>query len=173
MVALRSSSNSTTCLALSSSSAISTMPTAPSTISGARGDDGVRLLPAQHHAGDFRRVGEVRDARLDHLHAGIGHALLNFVAQLVGDFVDRHAQRHLAFQVGVVGIRGGQRAHRAFALHVDVVFVVVDVEDGFGGLDHAPDDHGGDLDRVAVLVVDLELAAFEIAHAQRDAAPAR
>src|SRR5581483_7668480 len=39
-----------------------------------------------------------------------------------------------------------------------------------GGVDDLPDDDGGDLDRVAVEVVDLELARLEVAYAQGHAA---
>ena len=37
----------------------------------AGGDDGAGLLPLQHGRGDFRRVGEVADARFDHFDAGL------------------------------------------------------------------------------------------------------
>ena len=53
--------------------------------------------------------------------------------------------------------RRGQGPHRCLALHVDVVLVVVDLEDRLGRVDDAPDDDRGDLDRVAVVVVHLEL----------------
>ncbi len=36
----------------------------------ARGDDGLRLLAAQHRLGDLGGVGEVREAGVVHLHAG-------------------------------------------------------------------------------------------------------
>src|ERR1043166_986866 len=58
-------------------------------------------------------------------------------------------------------------AEGGFRLDVDEMLVIVDVEDGFERLDDAPDDDGRDLDRVAVVIVDLELAALEVAHAQR------
>ena len=53
------------------------------------------------------------------------------------------------------------------------VFVVVDVEDSFERLDDAPDDHGGDFDGIAIALVDLQLRALEVAHAQRELAPRR
>ena len=71
--------------------------------------------------------------------------------------------------VRVVGIAGGEVAQRRLALHVDVVVVVVDLEQRLGGVDDAPDDDRGDLDRVAFEVVDLEARALEVADAQRDA----
>ena len=59
-------------------------------------------------------------------------------------------------------------AHGGLALHRDVRLVVVDVEDRLGGVLDAPHDDRGDLDRVAALVVDLELVAVEGAGPQRD-----
>ena len=56
----------------------------------------------------------------------------------------------------------------ASRLDLDEVLVVVDLEHRFGGVDHAPHDDRGDLDRVALVVVDLELRALEVADAQRD-----
>jgi hypothetical protein len=57
---------------------------------------------------------------------------------------------------------------RFLGLHLDEVLVVVDLEDRFRGVDDAPDDHGGDLDRVALEVVDLQPRALEIADPKRD-----
>src|SRR5262249_5422137 len=56
-------------------------------------------------------------------------------------------------------------------LHVHVVLVVIDVENGFGSLHDLPHDYGGDFGGVAILVVDLELAAFEVADTERYPAP--
>ena len=50
------------------------------------------------------------------------------------------------------------------------VLVVVDLEQCLGGIDDLPDDDRGDFDRIAVEIVDLELARLEIANAQRHAA---
>ena len=66
------------------SSAISTMPTAPSTIL-ARGDDGAGLLALQHRGGDLGRIGEVADARLDDLDARLRQPLLDLLLQVRGD----------------------------------------------------------------------------------------
>jgi hypothetical protein len=65
-------------------------------------------------------------------------------------------------------VGGRHAAERRLALDIDVVLVVVDVELGSGGVLDAPDDDGGDLDRVAEQVVDLDLAAVEVARAQRE-----
>ena len=59
--------------------------------------------------------------------------------------------------VRVVGIARRQVAQRRLALHLHVVVVVVDFEHGFGGVDDLPHDDRGDLDRVALVVVDLQL----------------
>jgi hypothetical protein len=68
--------------------------------------------------------------------------------------------------MAVVRIAGGHLAQRGFRLHVHEILVVIDLEHGLGGVVHLPDHHGGDLDRRALQVVDLELAGFEVAHAQ-------
>ena len=51
----------------------------------ARGDDGAGLLPLQHRGGDLGRVGQVADARLDHLDAGLDQPLLDLALQVIGD----------------------------------------------------------------------------------------
>src|SRR4029453_15738956 len=75
-----------------------------------------------------------------------------------------------ALEMSVVRIRSSQVTHRRLALYVNEVLVVVHVKDRLGRFDHAPHDHGRDLDRITILIVHLEPAAFEIAHAQRDVA---
>uniref|UniRef100_A0A914YKD6 Uncharacterized protein n=1 Tax=Panagrolaimus superbus TaxID=310955 RepID=A0A914YKD6_9BILA len=110
------------------------------------------------------------DARVDHLHAGIGQALGQFVLQVLGDLAGMAAQGQLAILMLVVRIAGGHRAQRRFGLDVHEALVVVHVVDRFGGIDHLPDDHRGDLDRAAVQLVDLQLAALEVAHALADPA---
>ena len=84
--ALRSSSSSTTPFFCSSASAISTMPTAPATIRVRAAMIALGLLPLQHRLGDFRRVGEVADARVDDVDAGVGQALVDLVPAGAGDF---------------------------------------------------------------------------------------
>jgi hypothetical protein len=49
---------------------------------------------------------------------------------------------------------------------VNKVLVVVNVKEGLGRFNHAPHDYGRDLDRIAILIVDLQHATFEIADAQ-------
>ena len=76
--------------------------------------------------------------------------------------------------VRVVGVARREVAQRRFGLHLDVVLVVVDLEHRFGRVDDAPDDDRGDLDRVALVVVDLELACSRsCARAARSASSCR
>ena len=69
--------------------------------------------------------------------------------------------------VRVIRIARGRIAQRRFALDVDVVFVVVHLERRLRGFHDAPHDDRGDVDRVALAVVDLQLAALEVPHPQR------
>ena len=55
--------------------------------------------------------------------------------------------------------------HRGFALHADVIVVVLDIEQRLRGVLHPPHHDDGDFDGIAVLVVDLELIAGEVARA--------
>ena len=56
---------------------------------GARGDDGVGLLPAQHGLGDLRGVGEMADPHLDDLDAGDRTRCGDLLGELGGDEVGR------------------------------------------------------------------------------------
>ena len=55
-----------------------------------------------------------------------------------------------------------------FGLHGHEVVVVLDGVGRLGRVDHLPDDDGGDLDRIAVGVVDLQMVRLEVAHPQAD-----
>ena len=68
----------------------------------------------------------------------------------------------------VIRVAGGHRAQGGLRLDVHEALVVVDVVDGLGAVHHFPDDDGGDLDRAAFKLVDLEPTALEIAHSQTD-----
>ena len=70
----------------------------------------------------------------------------------------------------VVGIAEGEVAQRRLGLRQHVGLVVLDVEARLGRVVDAPDDRRGDLDRVAALVVDLQLLAVEVVRAHRDLA---
>jgi hypothetical protein len=52
---------------------------------------------------------------------------------------------------------------------VDEVLVVIDLEQGLCRVGHLPHHDGGDLDGVAIAVVDLQPAGLEVADAHGDA----
>ena len=116
------------------------------------------------------RVGKVADPGLDDLDAGLHEPVLDLGAQLVGDLGLVDAQGDLALVVGVVRVRRGEVPQGRLGLDVDEVLVVVDLEQRLGRVGHLPDDDGGDLDRVAVVIVDLELGGLEVADAHGDRA---
>ena len=66
-----------------------------------RGDDGRRLLAAQHRAGDFRRIGEMREACIYDMQAGLFEAFLQFALELAHDHVTARAQREFGVVVVV------------------------------------------------------------------------
>ena len=68
----------------------------------------------------------------------------------------------------VVSVAVGQMPDGRLALDVDVLLVVIDVEARLGRVAHSPDDDDGDLDGIAAFVVDLELLAAEVPHAERN-----
>ena len=79
----------------------------------------------------------------------LDEAVLDLGLEPLRDLGGVAAQRDLALDVRVVGIRRGQIAHRRLGLDLDEVLVVVDLEQRLRRVDHAPDDHRRDLDRVA------------------------
>ena len=145
------------------------MPTAPFDDPLPGGDDRARLLTLEHRLRDLGRVGQVADARLEHLDARLRQPILDFRLHVLRHRGGIAAQRHLILFVGVVLVARREVAHRGLGLHLHEVLIVVDFEDGFGGVDDAPDDDGGDLDRIAFEVVDLQLGALEVTHAKRNA----
>ena len=102
------------------------------------------------------------------LSRGLTRALEQLSLKLGGDLFHVAAERRLSLLAVVVGVAVGQVAHGRLALHVDVLLEVVHVERGLGRILDPPDHHGGDLDRVAPLVVDLQLLAVEVPRPQRD-----
>ena len=92
-------------------------------------------------------------------------------AQLVRDLGLVGAERDLVVTMGVVRVRGREVPEGRLGLDVHEVLVVVDLEQRLRRVGHLPDDDGRDLDRVAVLVVDLELGGLEVADADGDPAP--
>ena len=67
---------------------------------------------------------------------------------------------------------GGHVAQRGLGLGLDELLVGLDGEDGAGGVGHLPHDDGGDVDGVAVQVVDLELVGLEVVDLDGDLPPA-
>ncbi len=47
-------------------------------------------------------------------------------------------------------------------MHGDVVGIIVDLERGFGRVDHPPDDDGGDLNGIAVVIAAFQMVRFEV-----------
>ena len=167
IAARRSSSSSTTFFSLSMASAISTMPTAPST----------RVLRAATTAcACWRRsiapaisvrIGEVGEAAFVDGDAGDREAGDQLVAKLGADLVMIAAKRDFEMFEIVIGIARADGADRGFDLDPDELLVIVDVEQRLGGVDHAPHDLRRHLDRVAAQVVDLDLVGNEVVGADR------
>lgn len=134
----------------------------------AGGDDGFGLLPSEHGLGDFRGIGEVGEAGFLDDDAGFGEAFLQFAAEGGRDLLAASAEGDFVILAVVIGVGGGEVADGGFALDTDIALVVLDVEEGLGGIADAPDDDGGDFDRVAALIVDLEFFAVEVAGAEGD-----
>ena len=107
-------------------------------------------------------VGQRGDAHLDDLQAGQRHPGRDLGRQLRGDDVRAAAQRGLARARLLVRVGGGHVAQRGLGLGLDELLVGLDGEDGPGGVGHLPHDDGGDVDGVAVQVVDLELVGLEV-----------
>ena len=67
----------------------------------ARADHGFGLLPAQHRARDFRRVGEVREPRVFDVQPGLLEAFLQLALEALDDFIAAAAQGELGLIVVV------------------------------------------------------------------------
>ena len=102
-----------------------------------------------------------------------GEADAQLLLECGGDLLDVAPQRDgvgalvVVLHV-VVGVHAGDVAKGRLGLHRNEALVVVDVEQGLGGVLDAPDHDGRDLDGVAHLVVYLEGLAVERACARRD-----
>src|SRR5208282_1608495 len=66
----------------------------------------------------------------------------------------------------IVAVATRQMPQRRLALRLDILLVIIYVERRLCRVLHPPDDDGGDFDRVAALVVDLELLPVERARPQ-------
>src|SRR5208282_2569043 len=73
----------------------------------------------------------------------------------------------------IVAVATRQMPQRRLALRLDILLVIIYVERRLCRVLHPPDDDGGDFDRVAALVVDLELLPVERARPQGDLVPGR
>jgi hypothetical protein len=67
-----------------------------------------------------------------------------------------------------VGVMAGEATERGLTLNVDKRSVVLDIEQGLGGIHDAPDNHGSNLNGIAVGIIYLELRTLEIIDLQRD-----
>jgi len=128
------------------------------------GDHRGRLLALQHRLGDLRRVGQRADPGFHDLQAGDGHPSRQLASQLLSDAFRGAPQCFLAGTRIVVGMRTGDVPQGRLGLHGDELAIVLDGEHAPSSVRHLPDHDRGDVDRVAVRIVDLQLAGFEIAH---------
>ena len=125
----------------------------------------------EHRLSDLGRIGEVRQARVVDGDAGGRQALRELVLEGGRDLLDIAAQRDGIHGVRavlgvVVGIDARYVTERRFGLRCHELLVVVHVEEGLGGIGHVPNDHVGDFDGVAHLVVDLQDVAVERARTE-------
>lgn len=133
-----------------------------------RGDDGGGLLAAEHGAGDFGGIGEMGEAAFVDGDAGDAEARDELGAEFAGDLLVIAAQRDFLVLEIIVGIARPDRADGDFDLGYDELQIVIDIEGGLRCVGDAPDELGGDFDRVAARIVDLDLLADEIVGAAGD-----
>lgn len=147
---------------------ISTMPTAPFTILLRA----AMIAPAcwhDHRLGNFLGIVEVADSGLDHFHNGLAQTGLDLVSQMRFDHVAMAAQRRLAVVIGVVRVGLCHLTQRRLALDVHIALIVIHTEHRFGRIQHLPHDLDTDFDRIAIVLVDVQLTVFEISHSPRNA----
>ena len=111
------------------------------------------MLASQHHRGDFRSIGQQAEARLQHFHPGRRQSLFQFGAKFLTNQFRGATQTDSAVFLAIVRVAAGQVAQRRFTLNMDIIFVVIDIVKCLGGVHHAPDHHGCDLDGVAIEIV--------------------
>ena len=104
--------------------------------------------------------------------AGTTRAAIS-VGELAGDLVGVVTQRQRVAAGVVVGVAVGHVPQGGLALGVDEGDEVLDAVGGLGAVAHLPHDDGGDLDRVAVGVVDLHGRRLLVADPDRDLAAHR
>ena len=89
------------------------------------------------------------------------------VRSSAADLVVIAAQGHFLVLEIVIGIARADGADRGLDLDAHELLVIVDVEQGLGGVDHAPHDLRRHFDRVAAQIVDLDPLGNEIVGAHR------
>ena len=104
------------------------------------------------------------------LDAGLQEPILDLGAELACDLDLVRAQGDVLVDVLVVRVGRGEVAERRLGLDVDEMLEVVDLEQRLRRIRDLPDDDRGDLDRVAVVVVDLEARRLEVADTHGDLA---
>ena len=97
------------------------------------------------------------EAGLDDVDPRIAESVLE-----LGDDVRIGAQRDVVAVEIVVGVLGSEVTDRGLALHDDIVVVLVHLEGRPCCVDDPPDDDRGDLDRVALGVVDLRDGVWKL-----------
>ena len=102
---------------------------------------------------------------------GDGDALGHLGGELVRDDVGRAAQREARLGRIVVRMRGRNMPQRRLGLHAHEIQVVIDGVERSRGIGHLPDDDRGDLDGIAVGVVDLQMVRLEVPDPDADVAP--
>ena len=105
-------------------------------------------------------------ARLLDPYAGPGEALLELPGKRRRDLDAPAAKRDLVGIAVVVQVAACDVPDAGFALDANVAVVAVHVEDRLGGVLDSPDDDDRNLDRIAPLVIHLELFPVQVAHAQ-------
>ena len=134
----------------------------------AGGDHGLRLLAAQHGHRDLGGIGKVRKAAFIDGDARDLEPLDQFGAQFGANLVMVAAQGDFLVLEVVIGIARADGAHGRLDLDHDESLVIIDVEQGLGGIGHAPDHLGCHLDGVSAQIVDLDLVGDDVvgAHAE-------
>ena len=107
------------------------------------------------------------------LHAGRLDPRAQLDRELLGDLLGVAAQRQAVLVVGVVRVLDGDVPDGGLGLGGDELQEVVDLEDGLRGVLDLPDHDRGELDRVAVGVVDLEDGGLVVADPGGDLARGR
>ena len=127
-------------------------------------------MTLEHDRRDLCRVCKVGDARLEYLDARVVHAVLYLVAYAGRHNVARAAQAAVVGNAVAGGVHIGSHvirinahdvAQSAVALERKIFLVVVNIEDGLGGVYDAPCHGNTYLNGVAEAVVDLLAVVVE------------